>query len=90
MLGNQELRCGHAQFEKPVRHQNDVKRCHRGTGYRSMEPRRCLLDMAILIFHRHLHDKVVAQLRQTGSPKKRTLKAIPGPRSGVISIHPHV
>lgn len=51
----QEFRYGHAEFEMPVRYQ------------RSTKPNECLLNISILVPHRHVDDKVLVQLRQKNS-----------------------
>lgn len=48
-----------------------------------MKPRGYILDISILISHKHLNDKSLAQLRQKGSPKQKAFKAVPEPRSGL-------
>lgn len=54
---NQEFKYGHAEFEMPVRYQ------------RSTKPKECLPDISILVSHRHVNDKILAQLRQKGRLK---------------------
>ena len=49
-IGNQEFRYGHAESEMPVRHKINTK------------SKECLLDISILISHRHVNDKAFTQL----------------------------
>ena len=56
-ISNQECRYGRVEFEMPVKSQ------------RSTKPKECLLDISILASHRHVNDKVLAQLKQKNSLK---------------------